>query len=158
RYDLDFALLRVYEDGRPLTTDHYLRLSAKGAKAGDLSFVSGHPGGTQRQLTVAQLEYERDVAMPESLLRLAEVRGVLTEFQRRAPARRRIPLSTLSGAENSSKAPKGRSQALLAPHLFGAKVAAEKALRAKLGRNPATRAKYEAAFEAIAGATHELMS
>ena len=61
RYDLDMALFRVYDNGKPLHTDNYLKWSAKGAAPGELVFVSGNPGSTSRQDTVAQLLLERDV-------------------------------------------------------------------------------------------------
>ncbi len=44
RYDLDMALFRVYENGKPLHTDNFLKWSAKGAAPGELIFISGHPG------------------------------------------------------------------------------------------------------------------
>ncbi|MCJ7503354.1 MAG: S46 family peptidase, partial [Acidobacteriia bacterium] len=56
RYDLDFALFRVYENGRPIESKHYLKWSARGAADGELVFVSGHPGSTDRLTTVAGLE------------------------------------------------------------------------------------------------------
>ena len=49
-----------------------------------------HPGGTSRILTVAQLEYQRDVALPMRLFRTAELRGWLSEFARRGPEQKRI--------------------------------------------------------------------
>jgi hypothetical protein len=78
RYDLDFSMLRLYEHGKPVdTSKSYLRWSAGGAQKGELVFVSGNPGGTDRLLTVAQLELERDDTLPNALLYLAELRGVL---------------------------------------------------------------------------------
>src|SRR5204862_3101619 len=67
RHDLDFALFRVYENDRPLQSAHFLKWSAGGAAEGELVFVAGHPGSTNRNETVAQLETERDVAYPVSI-------------------------------------------------------------------------------------------
>ncbi len=53
RYDLDMALYRVYDNGKPLQTTNYLKWNAKGAAPGDLVFVSGHPGATSRLDTQA---------------------------------------------------------------------------------------------------------
>ena len=64
RYDLDMALFRVYDNGKPLHTDNYLKWSAKGAAPGELIFISGHPGSTSRQDTMAELLVERDVIEP----------------------------------------------------------------------------------------------
>src|SRR6201997_4775023 len=67
RYDLDMALFRVYENGQPLKSTNYLKWNAKGSSDGDLVFVSGRPGSTQRMDTMAQLETERDVVLPTEL-------------------------------------------------------------------------------------------
>src|SRR5947207_13383204 len=64
RYDLDFALFRAYENGRTVQSKEYLKWNFKGAADGDLVFVSGHPGSTERGLTVTQLEAERDILYP----------------------------------------------------------------------------------------------
>jgi hypothetical protein len=137
RYDLDMSILRVYEDGKPAKMDHYLTWSEGGVKPGDLTFVSGHPGRTSRQLTVAQLEYQRDVALPERLMRLAEMRGMLTEFMKRGPEQKRIATDDLFGVENAFKALKGRYEALLDGTLMAKKRAEEEALKAKLKKKGA---------------------
>ncbi len=74
RYTLDMALLRAYDDlGRPLEPEYYFNWSERGAREGDAVFVVGNPGSTDRLLTIAQLEYERDVAHPAFLSLLDNV-------------------------------------------------------------------------------------
>lgn len=53
RYNLDFALFRVYENGAPIHPAHFLRWNAKGASEDELVFVSGHHGSTDRDGTQA---------------------------------------------------------------------------------------------------------
>ncbi len=156
RYDLDVAFLRVYEDGRPAAVGDFFRWSPTGPRDGELTFVSGHPGGTERQLTVAELRYQRDVALPERLLDLAELRGLLTEFQRRGPEQKRISNATLFYVENSFKALRGRFEALLDARFFASKVAAEEALKAKVAQDPEKARTVLPAFDAIAGAEERL--
>ena len=67
RYDLDFALFRVYENGVPLRPEHFLKWNAKGAAENELVFVTGHPGSTDRNDTVAELETLRDVIYPSNI-------------------------------------------------------------------------------------------
>ena len=53
RFDLDVCFFRAYEDDKPVKAEHYLKWSKNGSKEGDLVFVSGHPGSTNRLNTVA---------------------------------------------------------------------------------------------------------
>jgi hypothetical protein len=136
RYDLDMALMRVYDNGAPLRVQHYFPFSKSGAAAGELTFVSGHPGRTSREVTVAQLEFVRDVQLPRVLWRLAEMRGLLTEFQHRGKEQKRISEGTLFSIENSLKANRGRHEALLDANFFSAKVRAEQEFKRKLTASP----------------------
>ncbi len=129
RYDLDMSLLRVYEDGKPAKTPQFFRMDPKGAKDGDLVFVSGHPGRTQRLLTIAELEFLRDVAYPARLVRLAEARGMLIQFGKESPEHKRISQEMLFFAENSYKAILGMWRALADKAQFQRKVDDEAALR-----------------------------
>lgn len=155
RYNLDAAFLRAWEDGRPAKTEHFLRWSRVGAREGDLAFVSGHPGATSRQLTVAELEAERDHGLPERLFYLAELRGMLTEFQNRGPEQRRTAGTQLFYVENSFKALKGRWQALVDPALLQRKRDEEAKLRAWVEADPERRKKFGGAWDAIAETQRE---
>ncbi len=155
RYDLDVSFLRVYQGDKPAKLEHYFKWSAAGAKEGELTFVSGHPGGTDRQLTAAELEYERDVALPERLLTLAQLRGLLTQYQERGAEERRIATHDLFGVENGYKALRGRWSALLDKAFFASKVAEDEALRAQVAKDPARQQKYGAAWEQMAKAVAE---
>lgn len=129
RYDLDVSFLRIYDKDKPAQMPNYFQWSKTGVKPGDLTFVSGHPGSTSRLLTTAQLAFERDVALPDRLMRLSELRGQLTEFQNRGKEQKRVSSELLFGVENSLKALKGMREALVDPAFFAQKVAEEKALR-----------------------------
>ncbi|MFL5355724.1 S46 family peptidase [Archangium sp.] len=156
RYDLDVTFVRVYKDGKPAKIDNYFKWSDKGAKDGELTFVSGHPGRTSRGLTVAQLEYLRDVALPKQLFKMSEIRGMVTEFQNRGPEQKRISNNLLFGVENGLKSTKGKHEQLVDKNFFAQKVAAEQELRKKINANPKMKAKYGAAWDEIARAQDTL--
>jgi hypothetical protein len=156
RYDLDVAFLRVYEGGKPAHMKDWFRWSASGARAGELTFVTGHPGGTSRALTAAQLAYERDVALPDRLIRLAEERGLVTGFQLLGEEEKRISTEHLLELENSYKALRGELEALQEPAFFRKKVAAEQALRAELAKDPERGPRALAAFDQIEKAQDRL--
>ncbi|HSP78944.1 MAG TPA: S46 family peptidase [Myxococcaceae bacterium] len=156
RYDYDVAFLRVYEEGRPVELEHWFRWSESGAKPGDLTFVSGHPGRTSRLRTVAQLAYQRDFALPERLFYLAELRGMLNEFQKRGPEFTRISNNLKFSVENAYKALLGRREALVDEEFFARKAAEERKLRDWVMAAPERRELYVRAWENIEQATDRL--
>ena len=80
RYDLDMAFVRIYDNGKPLHSDTFLKFAAKGVKEGDIALTSGNPGSTSREDTLAQLELRRDTSQPFILNLFSELRGVLSEY------------------------------------------------------------------------------
>ncbi len=151
RYDLDMSFLRLYgKDGKALETPAFFPFSAAGAKDGELTFVSGNPGGTSRLLTVAQLMMDRDVRWPGTIARYSELRGLLTEYQLRGAEQKRHSTSNLFGVENSLKAIKGRHAALADPAFFESFVKAEADFRKKVDANPKLKKAYGGAWDGVA--------
>jgi len=129
RFDFDIGLVRAYEGGKPVASHDYLRWSANGSKDGDLVFVSGNPGGTSRELTIAQLAFERETAFPSDIPETSEYRGELEQFVTRGPEQAREAQDQLFFVENDFKAEFGRQEALLDAQFFAGKQQEEKRLR-----------------------------
>jgi len=151
RYDFDLGMLRAYVGGKPAATPDYLKWSPAGAKAGQLVFVAGNPGGTSRELTDAQLAYERQYVYPSVMPQLGELRGELEQFDTESPERGREAHEDTFFVQNSYKAILGRQAALEDPQFFALKVTAENALRAKVAANPALEASSGSAWDDVAG-------
>ena len=150
RYDLDVSMIRIYKDGKPLQDAEHLSWSDGKLKDGDLTFVSGNPGGTSRGLTVAQLDDDRDSRLPQTLLVLAEMRGFITQYQERGKEEKRQSNDLLFGVENSLKALKGEHAALADKTFYAQLVANENALRERVMQDPALAQPYGGAWDAIA--------
>jgi hypothetical protein len=152
RFCLDFAFFRVYEDGQPAATGHFLKLSATGPAEGELVFVAGHPGHTNRLRTVAGLQYDRDVRLPASLESMTRRRKALVAYAARGAEQARQVQSALFGVENGLKAVTGYLEGLRDPAVFRRLAEAEKDLRDRIARRPDLAASASASFDRIAAA------
>ena len=131
RYDLDCAFVRLYEDGKSVSTPDHLTWNASAPKDGEPVFVAGNPGGTDRQLTASQLDFQRTVALPVVVAQYGELRGRLIRFGEESAEHKRIAGDLLFGLENSYKVYWGRLQALDDPAFMAAKRRDEAALKAR---------------------------
>jgi hypothetical protein len=131
RFDLDACFFRVYENDKPAQIEHYLKWSKAGAKDGELVFVSGHPGRTDRLATLAELDYVRDIGYPFLLQRLNRLEVLLMAFSARNEENARQARDFLFTVQNSRKARVGGLAALLDPDLIARKKEQEKKLRDK---------------------------
>ena len=148
RFALDVAFFRVYEDGKPVKPMAWFKWKAEGAREGDLVFVSGHPGSTDRLQTVAQLEHERDFTNPTRLEQLALRKKAYYEYSARGPEQARRAKDKIFGVENALKAITGEQEGLLDPKLLEAKRAAEEPIKAAVPES----------FEKIAAAQKKVQS
>ncbi len=149
RYDLDMALFRVYENGKPVKPQHYLKWNPEGANEGDLVFVSGHPGSTNRLYTLAQLETLRDLTYPMRLEGIERRLGVARAYAARGKEQARQAAGLIFGLENSKKALSGEYKGLKDPELLQIKAQEEKELRDRVAANPQWQKAYGDAWQAI---------
>lgn len=149
RHDFDVCFFRVYEDGKPAKIEQYLKWAESGVSQQDLVFVSGHPGHTDRQDTLAELEFARDLAIPLRLRTLFRREVILTTFSQRNPENARRARDELFGIQNSRKALLGRLEGLQDPGLMRRQRAQEKALREAVRQGPDTAKSVAGAWEEI---------
>ena len=152
RYDLDVSIFRVYENGRPLETPHYLKWATRGVRDGELIFCSGNPGSTGRLLTLAQLEFLRDVSYPFSIAAYKRRQALIRAYAARGPEEARVAARSLFGIENGLKAITGYQSGLLDPKLMALKADSEKRLREAIAKDPALDKEFGRAWDEVAAA------
>jgi hypothetical protein len=158
RHDLDMALFRVYENGKPIESANYLKWNPKGAADGELVFVAGHPGSTSRLDTMAQLEFLRDVGEPATVKILENRIATLQRYSAQGAEQARQAFSQIFNLQNSLKSDKGTEQGLLDKAIMAKKQREEEEFKAKIMANPQWKAAYGGAWETIAEAERKLAS
>jgi len=155
RYDLDICIFRIYENGQPAKIDHYLKFNPNGPSDGELTFVSGHPGKTDRQLTLDELADTRDRYLPY-VLRMFNRREVLeTAYSARSFENARKAREDLFGTQNNRKRYDGYLAGLLDPDIWSQLKAREQKLRDAIARDPKLKST-TAAYDRIKHAQAEI--
>jgi hypothetical protein len=156
RYDFDICLFRVYENGQPAKIEHFLKWNSRGPSDGELIFVSGNPGKTDRQLTLDELADTRDRYLPY-VLRMFNRREVLElSYSARSFENARKAREDLFGHQNSRKANDGILAGLLDPQIWSALRARDQKLRDAIARDPKLRST-TAAYDRIKRAQGEIV-
>jgi hypothetical protein len=152
RYCLDFSLFRAYENDRPVEPKDYLQWSRTGLKDGELIFVAGNPGTTGRLMTMAQLEYSRDVSYPVLYARLESMIQALQAYGAQSPENKRVAGENLLSAQNSYKAYTGFLAGLRDKQFMARKRDDEQTLRAAVESDPEKRKKFGQVWDDVAAA------
>jgi hypothetical protein len=152
RFNIDMALVRVYENDQPVHPENYFKWSTTGAKDGSLVFVTGNPGSTSRLDTVAHLEELRDTSIP-IIIRLLERReAMLKKYMAMGEEQSRQSQNDLNSVQNALKVYRGQLKGLKDPALMARKTKEEQALRKAVAANPEWQKQYGGAWDAIAAA------
>ncbi len=145
RYNLDFAFLRIYDDnGAPLASDPYFAFDRDGLEEGDLVFIIGNPGTTNRLQTVAELEFRRDVSDARVLDLLESRLEVLGAYIEANPqiAEELDLRNTYFGLSNSLEAYSGQVRGLQDPVIIARRLDTERDFQAAIDADPALRDRY----------------
>ena len=112
------------------------------------------PVPQQRLDTLAQLEYERDIAFEPDLLNILRRRiAVLEKFSRTSRSTRARPARQIFNLQNSVKAIDGEDKGLKDPHVMDTKRDDETKFKAAVMEESASwKAKYGGAWDEIAEA------
>jgi len=121
-------------------------------KEGDLIFVSGNPGSTDRLKTVSELEFLRDVEYPLLLAVCTRRISLLQGFSSISSENARIATEELFEYQNGYKAIAGSEQGLRDEKLMAAKTLDEEKLRATVTSDPKLDAEVGDPWSAIAQA------
>jgi hypothetical protein len=155
RYDLDICIFRVYENGKPTKIDNFLKWNSRGPSDGELTFVSGSPGKTDRQLTLDELADMRDRFLPY-VLRMFNRREVLgLAYGARSFENARRARDDLFGDQNNRKRYDGYLAGLLDPQIWAQLQAREQKLRDAIVRDPKLRST-AGAYDRIKNAQTEI--
>lgn len=158
RWNLDMTLFRVWEEGAPIHSPAYLRWNSAGALDGELVFVLGHPGSTNRLHTLSQLEAQRDVVYPDTLATMKRTLGVCESYAGRGPEQQRQALGMIFGLQNGIKARSGELAGLNNPAIMGKKMSDEADFRRRVEAEPAWKARFGSSWEDIAAAQAKALS
>ncbi len=152
RFNIDMALVRVYENDQPVHPENYFKWSTTGAKEGSLVFVTGHPGSTSRLNTVAHLEELGDTSIPIIIRLLERQEAMLKKYMAMGEEQTRQGQNELNSVQNALKVYRGRLKGLKDLSLMSRKKQEEQALRKAIAAKPEEQKKYGEAWDAIAKA------
>ncbi len=160
RHTGDFSYYRAYvsKDGKavpfskdnvPYRPKHWLKVSPKGASPGDLVFVAGYPGRTERHETYAQVKERTEWSLPRSIRRAKEQIAILEELSKDSKDTAIRVAQRKRGLNNGLTKNRGVLEGLTRGGILDRKEAREKDLLAWIAADPARRKEYGDLFPAL---------
>jgi hypothetical protein len=157
RHTADFTFLRAYvspeNEGRayhpenvPFQPDVALKISLKGFKEGNFTFLMGYPGKTFRNETVAEFKY----SIERMNQRIEKYQKTIDFYESYTKGNRETELkyaSKVKSLHNSSKNYTGKLEGFEKRSILDKKQASEESLRIWINNNPAKKKNYSKIFE-----------
>jgi len=161
RHTGDWSFLRAYvdkngkpaaysKDNVPYKPAHWLKVSAEGAKPGELVFVIGYPGRTLRHQTYAEVKETTDWSFPRSIRLAQEQLALIDQLAGSNPALKITLAGRIQGLNNNLTNQKGMLEGLVKGGALAQKQAQEKELATWIAATPARQKKYGDVLPAMA--------
>lgn len=157
RFWMDAALLRVYEDDKPLRTETHLAPAEDGVRPKAAVIVAGYPLTTERYLTAAHIAYLTRTELPLVIKRLQSQLATLSAQTALSESEAVSVQTQIFDTENTIKALSGRVRGLERKGVLEGRLRSEQAWRQQLARRPDGQ-RYERAFAAVEKARRDLNS
>jgi hypothetical protein len=153
RHTGDWSYLRAYvgKDGKPATFSrdnvpfhpkHWLKLSTEGIQPGDLVFVAGYPGRTQRHQTYSEVKETTEWRMPRYIRLAGEQLAILDQLSKGDKALALKVAGRVQGLNNGLTNERGMLEGLVKGGSLAKKESQEKELEAWIAADPARQKKY----------------
>jgi hypothetical protein len=149
RYNLDFTFLRIYENGKPIKSDHYFKWNNKGAAEDELVFVSGNPGSTNRLNTYSEILMNRDNDLPLRLKHNDDYLKILRNYAAKGKEQKRRAAGQIFGLENSQKNIRGMYNGLLDSKVMDKRQKEEEYFKKIILDNPDFNNKYNGLWDTV---------
>ena len=161
RHTGDFSFYRAYvgPDGKaapysknnvPYRPKRWLKVSPRGASPGDLVFVVGYPGATERLQTYAQIEDMTTWQLPRSIRRSVEQLQILDELAQSSPEVAIKVETRIRGLNNGLTKNRGVLEGLIKGGALEDKMEQQGELTAWIAANPERRMLYGDVLPALA--------
>ncbi len=150
RYELDFAFIRAYDSlGVPVKTNNFFKWNTEGAKEGELTFVIGRPGSTNRLYSSEQLKYMRDYSMNKTAKLYSNLYSVFEYFYNNSNENKIEYLHNIMSIGNAKKSYFGSWSALQNENIFKDKMIVENKITDKINSDIELKVKYGNVFSGL---------
>ncbi len=161
RHTGDWSFFRAYvgKDGKPAAFSkdnvpykpaHWLPVQGAGTREGDLVFVVGYPGRTQRHQTYAEVKETTEWSFPRFVKGAQEQIALLEALGKSDPELRIKAAGRLRGLNNSLTNRKGQLEGLVKGGILAQKQRNEQELAAWIAADPARQKEYGDVLPALA--------
>ena len=166
RHTGDWSFFRAYAakdgtpaphsaDNVPYRPKRWLTVQPAGVKAGDLVFVAGYPGRTERHLTFEEVKEIAEWDYPTAIRRCEEQIAALEALGRESEGLRIKAASRLAGLHNALTNRRGMLEGLVGGGILARKEAAQKELAAWIAADPAREKAWGGALPGLAALVAE---